>query len=412
MDWYLAVLKKYAVFEGRARRKEYWMFSLINMIIVFIMSFIQQLFLLSESSFILFGAILIGFVVSVYGLAIFIPFLAVTVRRLHDVGKSGWFYLLVLIPIIGWIWILVLLCTDSQPGTNQYGPNPKQNEYISAESNSVSPPYPLQPGQSPVPAVGAITPNTDFKFCPQCGAKNKISSTFCNQCGYKIPGPQASAPNPDDASLTAMPPIDSEIAAASEQMNEPLEPMPEPIVSTPEANLKFCPQCGAGNKISNAFCNQCGHKMPVPQAAADQVAGSESRDVPQGIEVEQRTEAALQQESHIEEIEDATQLLQKPIVPVLRIQGNGPAEPVAIDKPEFVIGRNADATDYTIENNTNVGRTHAKIVNPEGVYYLVDLESKNGTFINDVQIESGVPTAINFGDVIKLANQEFIFEQE
>jgi uncharacterized membrane protein YhaH (DUF805 family) len=64
----------------------------------------------------------------VYGIAVFVPALAVGVRRLHDVGKSGWYYFIVLIPIAGPIWFLVLMCTDSQPGDNQYGPNPKEQQ--------------------------------------------------------------------------------------------------------------------------------------------------------------------------------------------------------------------------------------------------------------------------------------------
>ncbi len=406
MEWYLAVLKKYAVFEGRARRKEYWMFALIN----FGITLIPQI-LASMSDSLSWQMMMLG-LMSIYVLAVFLPFWGVSVRRLHDIGKSGWYVFILLIPLIGSIWYLFLMCTDSQPGSNQYGPNPKQDEYTTAVSNYVSPPYPPQPGQSPVPVVGASTPTMDFKFCPQCGAKNRISSTFCNQCGYKIPAPQPSVPNSDDPSFTAMPPVELETAASSEPMKETPESMPEPIVSTPESNLKFCPQCGTGIKATNAFCNQCGYKMPVPQVAPAQVVEPESKDISQGMEVEQSTESAFLPEPPSKDIDDATQLLQPPLVPVLRIPGNGPAEPVAIDKPEFVIGRNADATDYTIENNINIGRTHAKIVNQEGVYYLVDLESKNGTFINDVQIASGVPTAIQFGDVIKLANQDFIFEQE
>ena len=66
-----------------------------------------------------------GYVNLLYSLVVFIPGLAVAVRRLHDVGKSGWFFLIVLIPLVGAIWLLVLFFTDSQPGMNKYGPNPK-----------------------------------------------------------------------------------------------------------------------------------------------------------------------------------------------------------------------------------------------------------------------------------------------
>ncbi|RDU37217.1 DUF805 domain-containing protein [Neobacillus piezotolerans] len=114
MEWFLKVLKDYAVFKGRARRKEYWMFTLISTIIVIVLSVIEELLGL--------GGILSG----LFSLAIIIPSLAVTARRLHDTGRSGWMMLLALIPLIGGIILLVFAAQDSKPGTNQYGPNPKE----------------------------------------------------------------------------------------------------------------------------------------------------------------------------------------------------------------------------------------------------------------------------------------------
>ena len=124
MNWYIAVLKKYAVFSGRAGCTEYLMFFLFNLIFSLAASMIGVLtFMIGVLTF---G---IGFIVSIaYGIAVFVPALAVGVRRLHDVGKSGWYCLIVLIPIAGPIWLLVLMCTDSQPGDNQYGPNPKEQQ--------------------------------------------------------------------------------------------------------------------------------------------------------------------------------------------------------------------------------------------------------------------------------------------
>lgn len=121
MDWYIAVLKKYAVFGGRARRKEYWMFVLFNIIFTIVASALDT---------VVFGIAFDGFgpLYAVYSIAVFVPGLAVSVRRLHDVGKSGWYLLVNLIPIAGPIWYLVLVCTDSQPGDNQYGSNPKEQD--------------------------------------------------------------------------------------------------------------------------------------------------------------------------------------------------------------------------------------------------------------------------------------------
>lgn len=118
MNWYLEVLKKYAVFNGRARRKEYWMFVLGNLIVAIIASVLDAVIFGTQMG-------MPGPLYFIYMLAVLVPGLAVSVRRLHDVGKSGWFILIAFIPIVGAIWLLVLMCLDGQPGDNPYGPNPK-----------------------------------------------------------------------------------------------------------------------------------------------------------------------------------------------------------------------------------------------------------------------------------------------
>ena len=127
MDWYLKVWKQYADFSGRARRKEYWMFYLFNviveMLLVIILGIVAvSIMVASRDESLLFLA---ASPAIIYGLAIFIPNLAVTVRRLHDTGKSGWWFFISLIPLVGGIWLLVILCTDSQFGANKWGDNPK-----------------------------------------------------------------------------------------------------------------------------------------------------------------------------------------------------------------------------------------------------------------------------------------------
>ncbi|MCS6894578.1 MAG: DUF805 domain-containing protein [Bacteroidia bacterium] len=121
MKWYLSVLRNYAVFSGRARRMEFWMFVLINSIFSLLLSGIDRLMARAlewEAS--------IPILNGIYNLVVFLPSLAVAVRRLHDTGRSGWWILLGLIPCIGPIVLLVFFFQNSQPGTNQYGPNPKE----------------------------------------------------------------------------------------------------------------------------------------------------------------------------------------------------------------------------------------------------------------------------------------------
>ncbi|MEC7863553.1 MAG: DUF805 domain-containing protein [Bacteroidota bacterium] len=114
MEWYLKVMKEnYANFSGRARRKEYWMFTLIQMFVLIGVMILDTVFGTN------------GVVYMIAVLAHIIPGIAASVRRLHDVGKSGWFLLISFVPIIGAIWLLVLACTDRDSGDNAYGESPK-----------------------------------------------------------------------------------------------------------------------------------------------------------------------------------------------------------------------------------------------------------------------------------------------
>jgi uncharacterized membrane protein YhaH (DUF805 family) len=121
MNYYIEVLKKYAVFTGRARRKEYWMFVLYNFLISIGIGIVDSLLGLRIVN----SNVNLGVLGSLYSLAVLIPSLAVAVRRLHDTEHSGWWIFISLIPLIGFIVLLVFLVTDGQPGGNKYGPNPK-----------------------------------------------------------------------------------------------------------------------------------------------------------------------------------------------------------------------------------------------------------------------------------------------
>ncbi len=119
MNWYIEVLKNYAVFSGRARRREYWFFILFNIIISIILYFVDYS---TGSLGMIPGFGLLG---SIYSLAVFIPGLAVSVRRLHDTNKSGWWILIAFIPILGALVLLVFFFQDGSARDNRYGPNPQ-----------------------------------------------------------------------------------------------------------------------------------------------------------------------------------------------------------------------------------------------------------------------------------------------
>ena len=111
MHWYTDVLSKYAVFDGRAGRQEFWMFVLFSVIVSIIVTIIGNV-------------IHLPFLGGLYGLAVLLPSLGVEIRRLHDIDKSGWWVLIGLVPLIGGIWLLVLLCLAGKPGPNRFGSNP------------------------------------------------------------------------------------------------------------------------------------------------------------------------------------------------------------------------------------------------------------------------------------------------
>ena len=127
MQWYLAVLKNYAGFSGRARRTEYWMYGLIN----FIIAMVLYILAIAARSSLVFVLILL------YDLAVLLPSLAVYVRRLHDTDRSGWWILIGLIPFVGGIVLLVFALLPGNQGPNRYGDDPK-----GAPMAAPYPPYP------------------------------------------------------------------------------------------------------------------------------------------------------------------------------------------------------------------------------------------------------------------------------
>ncbi|MCD6681498.1 MAG: DUF805 domain-containing protein [Burkholderiaceae bacterium] len=119
MSWFLLALKKYAAFRGRSQRSEYWYFLLFYLLIVFVLAFVDVLLgTFSETGD-------FGLFSGLFMLAMLVPSLAVGVRRLHDIGRTGWWLLVAFVPIIGAIVLFVFAVMDSERDTNAYGPNPK-----------------------------------------------------------------------------------------------------------------------------------------------------------------------------------------------------------------------------------------------------------------------------------------------
>ena len=119
MNWYITAIKKYATFSGRSRRKEYWYCFLFNLLISMLLSFVDAL----TGGFD--PATGYGLFSSIYGLALLIPAIAVSVRRLHDTGRTGWWFLIVLVPLVGALVLLYFMASNGDSGTNKYGNDPK-----------------------------------------------------------------------------------------------------------------------------------------------------------------------------------------------------------------------------------------------------------------------------------------------
>jgi uncharacterized membrane protein YhaH (DUF805 family) len=142
MQWYLKALKQYADFGGRARRTEFWMFVLVNVVISVVLGIVDTA-TGTANAYAVGGAASFspGILGGLYGLAVLIPSIAVTVRRLHDTDRSGWWFLIQLIPIVGGIVLLVFVCLEGTRGPNRFGADPKQE--VTAGQQPEAPPMPV-----------------------------------------------------------------------------------------------------------------------------------------------------------------------------------------------------------------------------------------------------------------------------
>ncbi len=172
MNYYSTVMSKYADFSGRARRSEYWYFTLFNFVFIMLAMIADNLFGTTIPN------LPYGVFYCLYALFVILPGWAVSVRRLHDVGKSGWFLLIVLIPLIGAIWLFVLTVTEGDSGDNDYGTDPKLVSKISRSQNdSYNKDY-----------QNDNLKNKELIFCSNCGKSYPKNGhiNFCDSCGNKI----------------------------------------------------------------------------------------------------------------------------------------------------------------------------------------------------------------------------------
>ena len=136
MSWFILAWQRATDFSGRSRRKEYWYFTLFNAIIMIFLALFAVAFSEDRKP-----ATFPFFMMFTYGLVLFVPSLAITIRRLHDIGKSGWWYFIAFVPFVGGIILFVFTLLDSQPYPNEWGLDPKASERAAFPP----PPAPIYP---------------------------------------------------------------------------------------------------------------------------------------------------------------------------------------------------------------------------------------------------------------------------
>jgi uncharacterized membrane protein YhaH (DUF805 family) len=250
MHWYFQVLKKYAVFSGRARRVEYWTFLLVNVGVLILLNLVDA----AAGTMTPNGGA--GVFTSLFALATLLPGIAVFVRRMHDTNRSGWWALLALTGI-GGIVLFVFALLDSDPGDNQYGPNPKAAEVgpTPATPPTVQRPVAQTFASNPPPVAAPQTPANGggdvsaanpsavpppkpglLATCPFCGAAGQ-GAKFCRECGHTLQ-------------------VKNRCPQCGAEYKDLTNSCPE--CGTPLQTKRACAACGASLDSDSRFCRECG----------------------------------------------------------------------------------------------------------------------------------------------------------
>lgn len=240
----ISAFKNYANFNGRARRSEYWYFSLFNLLVIIAVFVLSAIISAIAQDLTSLG---IAFsLIGIYSVATLLPNLSVTCRRLHDVGKSGAYIFFFLLPIVGEILVWVWSFQDGQPWTNQYGADPKGRNMAPFGMG-----YPG--GYNPVPTSPATEEKprstSSKKKCSNCGSEIEIDSIFCPVCG-----------NDTRAKKTKVEKDEAHNNSATKA-------------------TAICANCGRVIDVGNAFCPFCGENPSKPKHENGTVTGEKKAKV-------------------------------------------------------------------------------------------------------------------------------------
>ena len=344
MKWYLKVLNQYSDFSGRASREEYWMFALFNFIFLIVPCFLMGLFIetdFEEAAYIL--AILLG----LYLLFIIIPSLALTVRRLHDTGRSGWFYFICIVPYVGGIILFIFTVLESEQSTNEYGEVPNGlNKPIISKSEKVE----IKESSKLIKKT-----KTAMEGFNQCNQGHFFKESL-NECPYCPKGNVSSSDK-------------TEVIGTTKQSN-----------SNDDVQAQKTQVFGGGN--ASGTSQDSNDALRTVISSGETVIG--------GDEVSTNSKRRLRGWLVSFDVEDF-------------------GVDFRIKEGKNSIGQNS-INDITI-NDDMVSNVHALLLCRNDKFVIRDEMSSNGTFINGDEISPSQPVDLQDGDELKFGKTTYLFRK-